>query len=70
MTKSWGDVTSHDQVWYERPLFYKYDLQIKQHNVCYINIIAIKDVISEKKDKEKEILIEGIANITVPAEMA
>ena len=32
----------------------EYNSQIWQYNVCHTNIIAIKDVISEKKAKEKE----------------
>ena len=48
----------------------EYDLQIWHHNVCYTNIIAMKDIISEKKVKEKEKLLENIADTNALAEVA
>lgn len=48
----------------------EYDLQIWQHNVCYTNIIAMKDVIITKKAKKKIRLSKGIADITTAAELA
>ena len=48
----------------------EYDLQIRQHNVCHTNIIAIKDVIIKEKGRKKEGLSEDIADTTAPAEVA
>ena len=48
----------------------EYISQIWQHNICYTNIIAIKDVIIEKKTKTKEELLEGIVDTITPAEVA
>ena len=32
----------------------EYDAQIRQHNVCHTNVIAMKDVIISKKIQEKD----------------
>ncbi len=58
------------KVFYNKPNKKEYDLQIWRHNVCYTNIIAMKDVIILEKAKKEEILSKGIVNMTVPAEVA
>ena len=40
----------------------EYNLQICQHNVCYTNIIAIKDRIILEKVKVEEMLLEIITD--------
>ena len=45
-------------------------MQIWQYNVCYTNIIAMKDMIIEEKAREKERLSKNIANTTAPVELA
>ena len=54
---------------YNRTNIKEYDLQIRQYSICHTNIIAMKDVIIEKKAREKEGLLEGIANTITPAEV-
>ena len=44
-------------------------MQIRQYNVYYTNIIAIKDVIIKENTKEKERLSEDITDTTAPAEV-
>ena len=56
------------KAFYNRTNKKQYDSQIRQYNICYTNIIAMKNPIIEKKAREKEELSEGIADITVPAE--
>ncbi len=49
----------------------KYDLQIRQHNICYTNIIPMKNVIIWEKARVEEILLlKGIVNTITPAEVA
>ena len=47
----------------------EYDLQIWQYNVRHTNIIAMKDVIIEKKARKKEVLLEAIADTTARVEV-
>ncbi len=47
-----------------------YKLQIRQHNVCHTNIIAMKDVLISNKVREEEMLSEGIADTTALAKVA
>ncbi len=58
------------KAFYNRTNKKEYDLQIRQHNVRYTNIIVIKDVIISEKVREDKMLSESIANTTVPAEVA
>ena len=58
------------KAFYNRTNKKEYDLQIWQYNICHTNIITMEDVISEEKAKEKEGLLEGIADTTVLAEVA
>ena len=58
------------KIFYNRTNKKEYDLQIWQYNICYTNIIAIKDVIIIEKVKEKKKLFEDIANTTVLAKVA
>ena len=70
--------TAHSKVAYKYfiKVFYnkinkkEYKLQIRQYNIYHTNIIAMKDLVIEKKAREKERLSEGIADSTVTAEMA
>ncbi len=48
----------------------EYNLWVWQYNVRHTNIITMKDMIISKKAKEKEILLEDIADTTVLAEVA
>ena len=45
-------------------------MQIWEYNVCYTNIIEIKDIPILEKKKEREKLSEEIADTTTPAEGA
>ncbi len=59
------------KAFYNRTNKKKYNLQIRQHNVCHTNIISIKNVIiSEKSKEEKMLLLESIADTTTPVEVA
>ena len=42
------------KAFYNRTNKKEYDLQIWQYNVCYTNIIAMKDVIIKEKTREKK----------------
>lgn len=48
------------KAFYNRMIKKKYDLQIWQQNLCYINIIAMKDIIIPEKIREKKELPVGI----------
>lgn len=48
----------------------KYNLQIWQHNVYHTIIIVFKDIIISIKDKEREILLRSIVDITMLAEIS
>lgn len=48
----------------------EYNLQIWQHNIYYINITALKDIIIFEKAREKKKLLKDIAIITAPAKVA
>ncbi len=49
----------------------EYNSQIRQYSVCHTNVIAMKDMIISDKAKEEKILsLEGIADMTVLAEVA
>ena len=58
------------KAFYNKTIKKGYDLQIRQHNVRHTNIIAMKDIISEKKAKKKEELLKDIADTTVPVEVS
>ena len=70
--------TAHSEVTqkYLLKIFYnkinkkEYDLLIWQYNIRYINIIVIKDVFIKENARDKEGLLEEIANITLPVKMA
>ena len=42
------------KVFYNRTNKKEYIAQIQKHNICYTNVIAIKDVVISKKTQEKE----------------
>lgn len=48
----------------------KYNLQIWQNNICYTNIIIIKNVIILIKTREKKELSRNILDIIVQAKVA
>ena len=58
------------RVFYNRMNKKEYNLQIWQYNVWHTNIIAMKDVIIEEKAREKEGLLESIADTTASAKVA
>ncbi len=70
--------TAHNEAAYKYVLkaFYnrtnkkEYNLQIRQHNICHTNIIAMKDIIISKKAREDKMLSESIADTIAPAEVA
>lgn len=59
------------QVFYNRTNKKEYDAQIRQNNVCYINIIAIKYVIilEKTRQKEEQLLIENVIKRAEVAKM-
>ena len=58
------------KAFYNRTNKKEYNSQIRQDNVRHTNIIAIKDMIIKEEVREKEGLLEGIADTTAPAEVA
>ncbi len=58
------------KAFYNRTNKKKQNSQIRQHNVRHTNIIAMKDVIIPEKAREEEMLLEGIAYTTAPAEVS
>ena len=52
---------------YNRTNKKKYDAQIWQHNICYINVITMKDVIISKKalEKEGQLVVRNADNIAL-----
>lgn len=48
----------------------EYKSQIWQHNIYYMNIIVMKEVIILEKVREKKILLKSIADTTALAELA
>ena len=58
------------KAFYNRTHKKEYDSQIWQYNVHYTNITTIKDVIIEKKAREKERLLKSITVTTAPVEVA
>ena len=45
-------------------------MQIGQYNICYTNIIVIKDVIISENVKEEKVLSKSIADTIASAKMA
>ena len=58
------------KVFYNKTNKKEHNLQIRQHNVYYTNIIEIKDVIIIEKAKKKKRLSKGITNTTTLAELS
>lgn len=58
------------KLFYNRTNKKEYNMQIWEYNVCYTNIIEIKDIPILEKKKEREKLSEEIADTTTPAERA
>ncbi len=60
------------KAFYNRTNKKEYDSQIRQHNVCHINIIAMKDmiVVAEKGGENKELLAIENVDKTAMAEVA